>query len=90
MVDPATENPQNKLHTVESFIEDFKELCKDLYVPLKYVAIDERMAKSRRRSGFCQFIKDKPPKWGIKLWLLADSSNGYTIDFNIYIGRAAG
>ena len=64
-------------------------------MPQKYVAIDEQslakqMAKSRHRSGFRQFIKDKPTKWGIKLWVLADSSNGYTVDFNIYIGRAAG
>ena len=35
-------------------------------------------------------MKDKPTKWGIKLWVLADSSNGYTVDFNIYIGRTAG
>ena len=86
VVDPATEDPQNKLRKVESFIEDFKKLCKELYVPQKYVAID----KSRHRSGFRQFIKDKPTKWGIKLWVLADSSNGYTVDFNTYISRAAG
>ena len=59
-------------------------------MPQKYVAIDERMVKSRHRSRFRQFIKEKPTKWGIKLWVLADSSNGYTVDFNIYIGRAAG
>ena len=54
------------------------------------MAIDERMVKSRHRSGIRQYIKDKPTKWGIKLWVLADSSNGYTIDFNVYIGKAAG
>ena len=90
LVDPATEDPENKLRKVESFIEDFKKLCKELYVPQKYVAVDERMVKSRHRSGFRQFMKDKPTKWGIKLWVLADSANGYTVDFNIYIGRAAG
>ena len=42
VVDPATEGPQNKLRKVESLIEDFKKLCKELYVPQKYVAIDER------------------------------------------------
>ena len=52
----------------------------------KSVAID----KSRHRSGFRQFIKDKPTKSGIKLWVLADSSNNYTVDFNTYISRAAG
>ena len=89
VVDPTTEDPQNKLRKVESFIQDFKKLRKELYVP-QNVAIDERMVKSRLRSGFRQFIKDKPTKWGIKLWVLADSSNGYTVDFNIYSGRAAG
>ena len=59
-------------------------------MPQKYVAIDKPMVKSRHRSGFRQFIKDKPTKWGIKLWVLADSSNGYTVDFNTYISRAAG
>ena len=48
------------------------------------------MVKSRHMSGLRQFIEDKPNKWGIKLWVLADSINGYTVDFNVYIGKAAG
>ena len=47
------------------------------------------MVRSRHRSGIRQYTKDKPIKWGIKLWVLADSSNGYTVDFNIYIGKDA-
>ena len=90
VVDPATEDPDNKLRKVDSFINHFKQRCSELYTPREHVAIDERMVKSRHRSGFRQYIRDKPTKWGIKLWVLADSSNGYTVDFNIYIGRAAG
>ena len=90
VVDPATETPGDKLRKVNSFIDYFKGRCLSLYQPRKNVAIDERMVKSRHRSGIRQYIKDKPTKWGIKLWVLADSSNGYTIDFNVYIGRAAG
>ena len=45
---------------------------------------------NRQRSGIRQYIKDKPTKWGIKLWVLADSSNAYVQDFNIYIGKQAG
>ena len=90
VVDPATETPGDKLRKVESFVTYFKNRGSELYQPRQHVAIDERMVKSRHRSGIRQYIKDKPTKWGIKLWVLADSSNGYTIDFNIYIGRAAG
>ncbi len=27
----------------------------------------------------------KPTKWGIKAWVMADSSNGYVSNLNIYI-----
>ena len=87
VVDPAAETPGDKLRKVNSFVDYFKGKCLSLYQPRQNVAIDERMVKSRHRSGIRQYIKGKPTKWGIKLWVLADSSNGYTIDFNIYIGR---
>ena len=29
-------------------------------------------------------------KWGIRHWVLADSSNAYVVDFKIYAGRAEG
>ena len=90
IVDPATEDKTDKLRKVESFVNYFKSRCRDLYQPKQNLAIDERMVKSRHRSGIRQYIKDKPTKWGIKLWVLADSSNGYTVDFNVYIGKAAG
>lgn len=90
VVDPATEVPGDKLRKIESFVDYFKTRCRELYQPRQNVAINERMVKSRHRSGIRQYIKDKPNKWGIKLWVLADSSNGYTIDYDIYIGRAAG
>ena len=68
----------------------FKSRCLALYQPRQNLAVDERMVKSRHRSGIRQYIKDKPTRWGIKLWVLADSSNGYTVDFNVYIGKEAG
>ena len=63
--------------------------CKSLYQPRQNVAIDERMLKSSHRSGIRQYIRDKPTKWAIKLWVLADSSNGSTCDFNVYVGKDA-
>ena len=73
---------------INTFIESFKERRRTLYQPTQNVAIDERMVRSRHRSEIRQYIKDKPTKWGIKLWVLADSANGYTYDFSVYIGRA--
>ena len=90
VVDPANEPDGDKLRKINPLLEFFKGRCKDLYQPRQNVAVDERIIKSRHRSGMRQFNKDKPIRWGIKLWVLADSSNGYTVNFNVYIGRVAG
>ena len=83
IVDPLNEPAGNKLRKVEALVQYFKTRCQILHQPRQHVAIDERMVTSRHRSGIRQYIKDKPTKWGIKLWVLADSSNAYVQDFNI-------
>ena len=45
------------------------------------------MVASKARVFMKQYIKDKPTKWRFKFWVLADSKNGYTCDFNLYTGR---
>ena len=45
------------------------------------------MVKNKGRYGFRQYIRDKPTKWGMKLWVLADSSTGYTYNFDVYLGK---
>ena len=69
VVDPDEEIPGDKLRKINSFIEALKERCRTLYQHTQNVAIDERMVRSRHRSGIRQYIKDKPTKWGMKLWV---------------------
>ena len=45
------------------------------------------MVAFKGRIGIKQYIKDKPTKWGFKLWILADSDNGYTYKFQVYTGK---
>ena len=33
-------------------------------------------------------MKDKPTKWGIKVFVLSDATNGYVYRFQIYVGRS--
>lgn len=56
---------------------------KNFFQCSKEVAVDERMVRSKHRSGMRQYNKNKPTKWGLKLWVLADSDTGYTYNFNV-------
>ena len=90
IVDPGQEKDGDKLRKVADFVAQFKSKCQSLYQPTQNISIDERMVKSKHRSGIRQYIKNKPTKFGIKLWVLADSCNGYTCDFDIYAGKNGG
>ena len=49
-------------------------------------SIDERMVPFKGRNKMKQYIKNKPKKWGIKVFTRAGSS-GIVHDFEIYTGK---
>ncbi|CAF1152749.1 unnamed protein product [Adineta steineri] len=53
----------------------------------EYVSIDESMVKFKGRCSLKQYVPMKPIKRGFKIWVLADSANGYMYDFQIYKGK---
>ena len=57
VVDPSAEDENDKMRKVRTFLDHFKERCKALHQPLQNVSVDERMVKSRPRSGTRQYIK---------------------------------
>ena len=65
VVDPTIEIPGEKLCKIATLLSQFKDRCKILYQPTQNLAVDERMVKSKHRSGMRQYMKDKPTKWGI-------------------------
>ncbi|XP_061170531.1 piggyBac transposable element-derived protein 4-like [Saccostrea echinata] len=52
------------------------------------VCVDERIVGFKGRHQLKQYISNKKAhRWGIKLWVLSDSTSGYTHHLNIYKGR---
>ena len=82
-------NQDDRLDKARFLIEYIRRKCMKLFQPDQNICIDERMVKNKGRYGFRQYIRDKPTKWGMKLWVLADSVTGYTYDFDVYLGRNA-
>ncbi|KAK0057478.1 piggyBac transposable element-derived protein 3 [Biomphalaria pfeifferi] len=84
---PLSEDPNDKLCKVRMLTTYIRMKCIKLYQPHQNVSIDERMVWNKGKYAFRQYIQDKPTKWGMKLWILADSLFGYTYDFDIYLGK---
>ena len=88
LVTPAQESSLsgNRLCKILPVHNYIKDRCSELYQPCRQLSIDERMVKSKARTHFRQYIRNKPTKWGFKYWVLADVT-GYTVDFNLYLGK---
>jgi len=74
---------------LKPLMDTIKTACQAFYHPHRDLAVEERMVASKAKTGMTQFMKDKPTRWGFKLFVLADSRNGYTVDFSIYTGKSS-
>ena len=88
VTDHSRHDPQDKLRSVRQFYDHIRDRCKVLYQPQQEVSLDERMVNCKGHFSFRQFIPSKPIRFGYKLVVLTDSRNGYTMDFNVYLGKA--
>ena len=83
----ARKEPYDPLFKLKPFMNELQLACKAYFVPRRNISIDERMVAFKGRIGMKQYIKDKPTKWGFKLWILASSDSGYTFKFDVYTGK---
>lgn len=77
----------DKLLKVRPLYEHINSSCRKYCQPSREISIDERMVRSKAHFSFKQYIKNKPTKWGFKLWCLCNTTNGYTVKFSIYRGK---
>ena len=75
------------LYKVRPLLDLVSPRLESEYNPHEQVSIDEAMIRFKGKLGFKQYMKAKPTKWGIKVFVLSDSTNGYVYRFQIYKGK---
>ena len=77
----------DRLHKIRQFLTMIGEKYQALYHPHCQCAIDEAMVPYKGRSSLKQYMPQKPIKRGFKVWVRADSTNGYVSQFQVYTGK---
>ena len=79
--------PPDRLYKVRPVITAVLAACRAHYRPNREQAVDEAMVAFKGRSSMKQYLPMKPVKRGFKIWVRADSHNGYICQFECYTGR---
>ncbi|XP_051739543.1 piggyBac transposable element-derived protein 4-like [Ctenopharyngodon idella] len=77
----------DQLFRIKPLMDTIRLACKAFYHPRRNLAVRERLAACRANFGMTRFTKAKPTKLGFKFFVLADSSNEYTVDLAVYTSK---
>jgi hypothetical protein len=78
---------EDKLAAIRELFEHFAECCRQYYETSPCTTIDEQLSPYRGKCPFTIYMKSKPAKYGMKLWLLCDSETGYCRNAQVYAGK---
>lgn len=78
------EGNQDRLWKVRHLYDSIRKRCQELSLETN-LCVDEQMVPFKGRINIKQYMKNKPTKWGIKIFVLAGQS-GIIYDFLIYQG----
>ncbi|KAL5515955.1 hypothetical protein EMCRGX_G001209 [Ephydatia muelleri] len=73
---PPDQPSPDKLQKIRPLLDTVVKNFKAAYVPAQNLSIDESMISFKGRLSWVQYMPKKPHKWGMKAWVLANSSNG--------------
>jgi hypothetical protein len=86
---PVGTSGYDKLFKVRPLLDLIQPNLEAIYTMHEHICVDEAMIRFKGRLSFRQYMKAKPTKWGVKVFVLCDSTNGYIFRFQIYTGKAA-
>lgn len=82
---PRDDPNHDRLFKIRPFVTALKENLKKMEIE-ENLCVDEIIIPFKGRSSLKQYVKNKPHKWGIKVFAIT-SSSGILHDFEIYIGK---
>lgn len=88
--DKDTRSHRRRKDIFAPFRDIFDEINANLsknYIPDVNLTVDEQLIPWRGRVKFLQYLPSKPDKYGMKVFWICDSSNGYPLHGIPYLGK---
>ena len=82
---PRGADGHDKIYRVREYLNIILGNIREEYRLEQNIVIDETVVAHKGKLAFKQYIKSKPTKWGIKLWVLCEAT--YVFRFQVYLGR---
>ena len=83
---PDPSHPEKKIDKIRLLLNLLLAKFQGYFYPSQNVSADETMVGFRGRFGSTQYTPEKPVKWGIKAFTLADANTGYMLNILVYTG----
>ena len=83
-----TEQPcRDRLYKFCVIFNLFKAKIGSAFEPYNHLTVDEQLYPFRGNFRSRQYMPNKPAKYGIKYWCLADVRTSYLCNVDVYLGR---
>jgi Transposase IS4 len=77
---------ERRVEKVNGFMQHLDIKFREHMIPRKQIVVDESVVNFKGRVCFMTYNPNKPNKWGIRIYILADSGSGYIYSFVPYYG----
>jgi len=84
---PRERNLRTRGHKVKNLVDHVDKKCREFFSPGQDIAIDESTISFKGRIVFKMYNPQKPTKWGLRVYTIADSTTGYIAGFVPYFGK---
>ena len=79
--------PLTRINKVKALLDLLVPNFQESYTPSRDISVDETMVGFRGWFGAKQYMPNKPTKYGVKAFTMADSTHGYILNILLYTGR---
>lgn len=84
---PRNEPGHDPLHKIRPYFDHIVNKFSTSFQPSSKLTIDEGMCGFRGRVHFRVYLKNKPDKYGMKLFIVSDARSGYVVKMEVYCGK---